>query len=47
MSNSKSCEDIFINIDKYLEFDIKLDALEITYEDILKCYNYNDDNRLT
>ena len=44
MSNSESCPDIFINIDKYLEFDIKLDALEITYEDILKCYNYNDDN---
>uniref|UniRef100_A0A6C0DZ91 Uncharacterized protein n=1 Tax=viral metagenome TaxID=1070528 RepID=A0A6C0DZ91_9ZZZZ len=41
---SNSCSDIFDNIDKYLEFDIKLDALEITYEDILKCYNYNDDN---
>ena len=44
MSNSESCPDIFDNIDKYLEPDIKLDALEITYEDILKCYNYNDDN---
>jgi len=46
MSNSKRCEDIFINIDKYLEFDIKLDALELTYEDILKCSNnnYNNDN---
>jgi hypothetical protein len=44
MSNSESCPDIFINIDKYLEFDIKLDALEITYEDILRCSNHIGDN---
>jgi len=44
MSNSESCPDIFINIDKYLEFDIKLNALEITYDDILNCYNGIGDN---
>jgi hypothetical protein len=41
---SNSCTDIFSNISKYLNYDIELTALEITYEDILKCYNYNDDN---
>ena len=41
---SNSCPDIFINISKYLDDEIELTKLEITYEDILKCYNYNDDN---
>lgn len=38
---SKRCVGIFINITKYLEYEIGKNAFEITYDDILKC---NDDN---
>jgi hypothetical protein len=41
---SNRCPVIFDNIDRYLEYEIDKNAFEITYEDILNCYNYNGDN---